>query len=86
MDTTTTETLGRVAGTLTTLAFVPQVVRVLKTHQTRDISLGMFVLFVAGVTLWMIYGLALGAWPVVLANGATLVLALVILVCKLKYG
>jgi MtN3 and saliva related transmembrane protein len=81
-----TEWLGHVAGTLTTLAFVPQVVRVLRTRQTRDISLAMFLLFVIGVALWLVYGLQVGAVPVVLANGATLVLALVILVCKLRFG
>lgn len=86
MDAGTIQNLGHVAGALTTLAFVPQVVRVLTTKQTRDISLPMFVLFVVGVSLWLGYGWALQAWPIVLANGATLVLAIIILVCKLRYG
>lgn len=80
------ELLGHVAGMLTTGAFVPQVLRVLRTRQTRDISLATFVLFVVGVALWLVYGLLLHAWPVVVANAATLVLALVILIAKLRYG
>lgn len=80
------ELLGHVAGALTTGAFVPQVIHVLKTRQTRDISLATFVLFVLGVALWLGYGLLIGAWPVVIANGVTLVLALVILAAKLRYG
>lgn len=81
-----TEWLGRIAGTLTTLAFVPQVVHVLRTRQTRDISLPTFALFVVGVALWLVYGLWIGAMPVVVANGVTLMLASVILICKLKFG
>ena len=81
-----TEWLGHIAGTLTTLAFVPQVVRVLKTKQTRDISLAMFALFVAGVALWLWYGVQIGSLPVTLANAVTLVLALVILVAKIRFG
>lgn len=80
------ELLGHVAGALTTGAFVPQVLRVLRTRQTRDISLATFVLFVLGVALWLVYGVLEQAWPVVVANAATLVLALVILVAKLRYG
>lgn len=80
------EFLGHIAGLLTTGAFVPQVIRVVRTHQTRDISLATFVLFVLGVALWLAYGLLLQAWPVVAANAATLVLALVILGAKLRYG
>ncbi len=81
-----TEIVGHIAGVLTTVAFVPQLVRVYRTRQTRDISLGMFVLFTVGVSLWLVYGLAIGSWPVTLANGVTLVLAVIILIFKLKYG
>lgn len=80
------ELLGHLAGLLTTGAFVPQLIRVLRTRQTRDISLVTFILFVLGVALWLVYGLLLQAWPVVAANGATLVLALIILGAKLRYG
>lgn len=81
-----TELVGSVAGTCTTLAFVPQLMRVYSTRSTKDISLAMFLVFCAGITLWLVYGLRLGAWPVVVANGITLLLAGAILVAKLRFG
>lgn len=75
--------LGYAAALLTTTAFVPQVVQTLKTGDTRAISLGMYLLFCAGVALWGLYGLLLLAWPIVIANGLTLVLALIVLAMKL---
>ncbi len=75
--------LGYAAAFLTTSAFVPQVVQTLRTRDTRAISLGMYLLFSAGVALWGIYGLLLAAWPIILANGVTLLLALVVLGYKL---
>jgi MtN3 and saliva related transmembrane protein len=77
------ETVGSLAALFTTLAFVPQVVKTLRTRQTRDISLSMWSLFCIGVALWLVYGLLLGAWPVILANAATLLLAGIILAVKL---
>lgn len=77
-----TEAVGSAAALLTTLAFVPQVVKTLKTRHTRDISLGMWAMFSAGVALWLIYGLLMTAWPVIAANAATLVLALIVLSVK----
>lgn len=76
--------LGAVAGMLTTISFVPQVVKTLRTRQTRDISLAMWITFVAGVALWTLYGLLLRAWPIVAANIPTLALAGIILVVKLR--
>lgn len=78
-------TLGLIAGALTTAAFVPQVVKTWRSKRTLDISLGMFTVFSVGVFLWLLYGIQLGAWPIVLANGVTLALSLTILVFKLKY-
>jgi MtN3 and saliva related transmembrane protein len=75
--------VGSVAACLTTLAFVPQVVKTLKTRHTRDISLAMWVLFCLGVALWLVYGLLLVAWPIIFANAATLVLAGTVLGIKL---
>ncbi len=75
--------LGYAAAFLTTSAFVPQVVQTLRTRDTRAISLGMYLLFSAGVALWGIYGILLAAWPIILANGVTLLLALVVLGYKL---
>lgn len=76
--------VGSTAAALTTVAFVPQVVKTLKTRHTRDISLAMWVLFCLGVALWLVYGLLLAAWPVILANAATLALAGTVLAIKLS--
>jgi MtN3 and saliva related transmembrane protein len=81
----TTNLLGLVAGSLTTLAFVPQVVKTWKTRSTHDISLGMFCLFSAGLLLWLVYGVRIGSTPIVVANAVTLVLAVIILYFKLRY-
>jgi len=77
--------IGLVAGFLTTVSFVPQVLHVWKTRSTHDLSLVMFLLFIAGVIFWLIYGILTHAWPVILANGVTLVLGLIILGFKLRY-
>jgi MtN3 and saliva related transmembrane protein len=61
------------------------VVKIWKTRHTLDISLGMFAIFSSGVFLWLLYGIQLGAWPIILSNSITLVLSLTILVFKLKY-
>ena len=75
--------IGYAAGTLTTLAFVPQVVRTWRTRSTGDLSTGMLLAFSAGVALWLIYGLGLRAWPIIMANAVTLLFALVLLAFKL---
>lgn len=78
--------LGFVAGGMTTFAFVPQVVKVWRTRSTRDISLWMWLLLCLGILLWLLYGVLSGSWPVIVANGATLVLAVSVVLCKLRYG
>lgn len=77
--------LGLVAGTLTTVAFVPQVVKTWRSRSAGDISLAMFALFGLGVFLWLLYGVRIGSLPIVLANGITLALAAVIVFFKLRY-
>jgi len=77
--------IGLLAGTLTTIAFLPQVIKTWKTKSTKDISLGMFLTFCTGVLLWIIYGTLVKDIPVVIANVATLSLASTILWFKLKY-
>jgi MtN3 and saliva related transmembrane protein len=76
--------LGYAAATCTTVAFVPQVLHIWRTRQTRDISLGMFVVMTAGVFMWLVYGLTIRDRPLVVANGVTFVLSLTILVMKLR--
>ena len=80
------EWIGFVAAALTTLSFVPQAWLTFKTRDVSGISLGMYSAFTLGVALWLVYGLALGAWPLILANAVTLSLALAILVMRLRYG
>ncbi|MFI5181029.1 MAG: SemiSWEET transporter [Thermoanaerobaculia bacterium] len=75
---TTTNLLGYAAGSLTTLAFVPQVLRTWKTRSARDLSWGMLLIFILGVILWLAYGLAVGSWPIIVCNSLTLGLNLVI--------
>lgn len=77
--------LGLIAGTLTTAAFIPQVVRTWRTRSTHDISLGMFALFSTGLVLWLVYGVMIGSLPIVASNIITLALALTILFFKLRY-
>jgi len=78
--------IGMIAGTLTTIAFVPQVWRVWKTRSTRDISLPMYLVFTAGVAFWLAYGLMIGAWPIIVANLVTLALTGTVLGLKLRHG
>ena len=78
--------IGISAGTLTTLAFLPQAFRAWKTRSTADVSLVMFLAMCAGIVLWLIYGLLLADLPLIIANGVTLGLALAVLVAKLRFG
>ena len=78
--------LGLAAATFTTIAFVPQVLKIWKTKTAKDVSLKIFVVFCTGVAMWLAYGLLLGELPIIIANGITLVLGLAILGMKLKFG
>ena len=79
------EFIGFCAAFCTTVAFVPQLVRVLRLRSAREISLPTFLLFSMGVLLWLIYGLETGSYPVIYSNIVTLVLSVSILVLKLRY-
>ena len=81
-----TNIVGFIAAIFTTFAFVPQVIKVWRTRSTADISLGMYSLFTLGVALWLAYGILLDAWPIILANIITLLLAGAVLVMKVKFG
>lgn len=78
--------IGAVAGALSTIAFVPQVWRIWKTRSAHDLSLSMYLIFTSGVALWFAYGLLLGALPIIVCNGLTLLLAGTVLAMKLKFG
>ena len=79
-----TELIGMIAAVLTTLSFVPQAVHILRTGQTEGISLIMYALFTTGISVWLAYGILLGALPIILSNAVTLVLAATILVLKIR--
>lgn len=80
-----TDLIGYVAAALTTCSFVPQALHTFRTRDVRGISLGMYSVFTVGIALWLVYGLALGAWPIVVANAITLLLASTILGMKLRF-
>ncbi len=77
--------LGLVAGTLTTLSFLPQLLKAWKSRSTHDISIGMFSLLAVGITLWTVYGAVTNDIPVIVANSVTLVFVGLILALKLRY-
>lgn len=77
--------VGLLAGTLTTIAFLPQVVKTWKSRSAKDLSLGMFSLFCSGVALWLWYGIMVQDIPVIAANLVTLMLASTLLFFKLRF-
>jgi MtN3 and saliva related transmembrane protein len=81
-----TALLGYMAGTLTTISFVPQVLRAWRTKSCHDLSWGMLITFSTGVVLWLAYGLRLWAMPIIMANALTLALLLTIIVFKIRYA
>lgn len=85
MDGSVVEKIGFAAALLTTAAFVPQLVRVMRLRSAREISLGTFLMFSLGVFLWLLYGIYTGSKPVMASNGVTLILSVSILVLKLRY-
>jgi MtN3 and saliva related transmembrane protein len=76
--------LGTAAAILTSISFVPQVLKILKTRNTSGISLIMYALFVSGVACWLVWGLMLDQKPVVIANAVTLVLSSAVLILKIR--
>ncbi len=80
------EWIGGIAALLTTLSWFPQAVRTISTGQTRDISLWAQVLLFIGIILWLIYGIYITSWPLILSNIVTLFLVGTILTMKLRHG
>jgi MtN3 and saliva related transmembrane protein len=78
--------VSAIAATLTTAAFVPQALHIIRYKETKAISLIMYVAFASGVALWLVFGILIGNWPIMLSNGITLVLTLAIVGMKLRYG
>ncbi|HAM98803.1 MAG TPA: hypothetical protein DCQ26_09360 [Marinilabiliales bacterium] len=82
---TLTSFIGFLAAILTTSAFIPQAYKTIRTRNTKGLSLFMYLIFSVGVALWLVYGISIGDYPVMVANAVTLVFALVILAFKLRY-
>ncbi len=78
--------LGFAAGICTTGAFLPQAYKIFKTKKTHDLSLLMYSIISFGISLWLVYGIILIAWPVIVSNAITFVLAIYILIMKIKHG
>jgi MtN3 and saliva related transmembrane protein len=77
--------VGLIAAAFTTIALIPQLMKVWKTKSTRDISTGMFTLYSSGLFLWFVYGVYIKDLPIILANSLAFIQALVILIFKAKY-
>lgn len=86
MSPATIEFIGAIAATITTLCWVPQAIKVIRTRETAAISLVMYLMLALGVALWLAYGVLIGSWPLIGANAVTLVPVLAILAMKLRFG
>jgi MtN3 and saliva related transmembrane protein len=78
--------LGYLAGSLTVFAFLPQVIRTWQSRQTRDLSLGMFGFLITASSLWIVYGVVIGDWPVIITNVGMVTLNVAIAAAKVRYG
>jgi len=78
--------VGMMAAMLTTLCWLPQALRILRTRDTKAISLATQAAFACGIALWLAYGLLIGSWPVILSNSVTFVLVGAIIVLKIRHG
>lgn len=78
--------IGTVAGICTTVAVVPQLVRTWKTKEVEDVSLGMFLVLIFGVTLWTVYGILKKDWPIIITNGISVMLNLCMLYFIMSYS
>jgi len=80
------EIIGAIAALITTLGWVPQVTKVARERKTGDISLFATGSIAAGVFLWTLYGLLIGSWPIIIANGITFLFVIAIVGMKLRFG
>ena len=86
MTTFATESIGMAAACFTTLCWAPQAIRILRTRDAKSISLVTQGAFACGIALWLVYGLLLESWPIIISNSVTLLLVLSILMLKLRFG
>ena len=83
---TNIDTLGMVAGTISAITFLPQVIKTWKSKSAKDISMLMFSFATISVILWLIYGIIINNWPVIYTNGCVLILSLIMLYFKLRFN
>ncbi|MFH1665425.1 MAG: SemiSWEET transporter [Candidatus Omnitrophota bacterium] len=76
--------IGVVAGLCTTVSFLPQILKIVKTGQTRDISLWMYIILTSGILLWFVYGILIGEFPIIMSNCLSFVLCLYIVIRKFR--
>jgi MtN3 and saliva related transmembrane protein len=86
LDMDSVTVLGLAAGILTTTSFLPQVLKTWKTRSAQDLSYGMIVLFLSGISLWLLYGVQIQSLPIILANAVTIVLLLILFGMKIRYS
>jgi len=77
--------IGLLAATGTTISFLPQAIKIFQTKETKGISLSMYLIFTTGVLLWLLYGILKADFPIIIANGITLILASSIIYFKIKH-
>ena len=77
--------IGLIAAALTTWSFLPQVIKTIKTKKTEDISLVMYSILSVGILLWLIYGIWIKDFPIIIANSISFILSAIILFFKIKY-
>jgi len=75
--------IGILAGTCTTVSFVPQILKIFKTRQVRDLSLSMYAILTFGILLWFVYGIFIEEWPIIITNIVSFSLCLTVVVMKL---
>ena len=86
MDPVIVNLVGGAAATLTTICWLPQAIKILRTQNTKAISLLTYSVFAAGLALWLAYGVLLGSWPIIGSNVVTLGLVIPIILLKLRHG
>lgn len=86
MPTWIIDVTGSVAAVLGTICWLPQAIRTIRTRDTKSLSLWSNLLLLATVLLWFLYGLALGAWPLVVANAISIILVGIIVAMKVRHG
>jgi MtN3 and saliva related transmembrane protein len=80
------EIIGYLAAAFGTFAFLPQVIKTWKTRSTKDLSLGMYVVFCIGVVFWLTYGILIKSWPLIIGNIVSTIFGSIILFFKMKHG